>query len=1291
MYSPSSSPRKGPFGSNKGSPRKNLLSPSDVTPFSWKITKSAYIQLALSLLCSLFFNGPDGLNIFGNELLSQTNGIIPMSVPMDRRKGDGGGCTVGDIPLSRRSNLNQNSASRPRTQSLIPLGKSHSVGSGGIQRIRPTGSAGGEGSLGGILSGKSVREYDETLRDLQRDNFNLKLRIYFLEERMGHGDGINFSSDKNSEDSMIELKMTCERLKYDINEKSELLQEARFAIEDLENQLHNVSEKREKEKKSMEEKLKSLECELKDACNLTYRLNNNNNIPSKRDPSNHPSFFNSPVHKRVVSSGEEFGDSDDSLLREVEIEMRRKVNFEGPIGLPLPVVLENKEKEEVVGRQQELEDNVERLNKVIKETDKCLRNAQNVVAARVVEIEGLKSQLQDRDTQIHDMKIMNEKLQKSDHAKELEIEDLKLKRDETLELLDKAKVDLESEIMKYDKGLRRKERIIKESDNDRNDFGLTTCVVTPTTSNIIPNQHQPMNEGNENSGNKWGLNVVTQSLHIPPNSKNAIPTWEVKKLREDIRILRDFLKIRVHEKKNLLSQIAELNKRITMSRRSSLSSTFQANTPPPLREITNISCQTEEISSAGSHERNTLKAQLYAIADKLRNVERSSLETDKIVSDLRNIAANLNMAHRERRESHYSDSSSDWTGGLPDPSLIMPYLEFDDGGRNGDDERVYSLSNGRLNDPKKFSIYSMLEQFQPTDVDEHCEGSPLHQSMESLSMHEPAILSEDSWSQPDVSEARNRMGIPPLTIAATTTTNNSNNCTLSKFNNNSSVVLHLGLDDEKESDLNISQRTANHKSFYALEYTTQNLSNSDKEESSTYYLEYSDESTTRRHIIMESGLDDDDVDDDTSKSLVAEECIMGNCLKENLARIKIVMDSLSYEIDSTNSIDSDVTDEEDDIIEGEIRDRNFMIHSNITGMNELKNINIKVCYSCSERISKELQNSLRRSNTLLKYSTSTIRRLKRIIRHHEIHSEKSRDELNYTMNTLSELESSLLDVRNKSEETENLLRNQLEVKLKELEYKNKETQNIKTKLNENYNLVAQLSSENLSLSREKTRLEESLLCFQKIESSPEHCKKQYPLEKMNSSYRPLTNDSNGCWSMPQSKNTKIRSSNLRSSPETSSSFDFLSENASKNLNSFSVSKSNNANINNNNIVVPVTPPPLRLHRIGSRSSLRKKNQNRNSCIISEAEECTNSIGKMKETGKHFSSIGNLSGTSDISSPDLGVDMSSSDPFSSLERRCLSNSDTIGSIMHENYQLRRENKQLIEKLSRPISNFKDTMD
>ena len=35
----------------------------------------------------------------------------------------------------------------------------------------------------GIFSG--VREVDDTVRELRKENFNLKLRIYFLEERLG--------------------------------------------------------------------------------------------------------------------------------------------------------------------------------------------------------------------------------------------------------------------------------------------------------------------------------------------------------------------------------------------------------------------------------------------------------------------------------------------------------------------------------------------------------------------------------------------------------------------------------------------------------------------------------------------------------------------------------------------------------------------------------------------------------------------------------------------------------------------------------------------------------------------------------------------------------------------------------------------------------------------------------------------------------------------------------------------------------------------------------------------------
>lgn len=35
------------------------------------------------------------------------------------------------------------------------------------------------------MRGHSVKEYDEQITALKKENFNLKLRIYFLEERMG--------------------------------------------------------------------------------------------------------------------------------------------------------------------------------------------------------------------------------------------------------------------------------------------------------------------------------------------------------------------------------------------------------------------------------------------------------------------------------------------------------------------------------------------------------------------------------------------------------------------------------------------------------------------------------------------------------------------------------------------------------------------------------------------------------------------------------------------------------------------------------------------------------------------------------------------------------------------------------------------------------------------------------------------------------------------------------------------------------------------------------------------------
>ncbi|KAF5275590.1 hypothetical protein FQA39_LY06702 [Lamprigera yunnana] len=83
-------------------------------------------------------------------------------------------------------------------------------------------------SPGALSSGRTVKEIDEQLSSLKKENFNLKLRIYFLEERMGS----NFSSVK--EDIMkknIELQVELANLQTELENKQELLCQAAKAME----------------------------------------------------------------------------------------------------------------------------------------------------------------------------------------------------------------------------------------------------------------------------------------------------------------------------------------------------------------------------------------------------------------------------------------------------------------------------------------------------------------------------------------------------------------------------------------------------------------------------------------------------------------------------------------------------------------------------------------------------------------------------------------------------------------------------------------------------------------------------------------------------------------------------------------------------------------------------------------------------------------------------------------------------------------------------------------------------
>ncbi|XP_020805979.1 centrosomin isoform X3 [Drosophila serrata] len=79
-----------------------------------------------------------------------------------------------------------------------------------------------------LVQGRSVRELEEQISSLRKENFNLKLRIYFMEENQSGARG-NHSVDTLNK-QLIDSKIEVEMLRKTVDEKMELLKDAARAI-----------------------------------------------------------------------------------------------------------------------------------------------------------------------------------------------------------------------------------------------------------------------------------------------------------------------------------------------------------------------------------------------------------------------------------------------------------------------------------------------------------------------------------------------------------------------------------------------------------------------------------------------------------------------------------------------------------------------------------------------------------------------------------------------------------------------------------------------------------------------------------------------------------------------------------------------------------------------------------------------------------------------------------------------------------------------------------------------------
>ncbi|KYM86662.1 Centrosomin [Atta colombica] len=126
------------------------------------------------------------------------------------------------------------------------------------------GGGGGGGSSNGVGYGRTMKEYEDELSNLKKENFQLKLRIYLLEEGNPSRNGITFS-DEDVIKTNVELKEELEKLRKELVEKQVLLNQAARAFKLYEEQKAATSRTQEQYQQSLEkerEKVTKLEREL---------------------------------------------------------------------------------------------------------------------------------------------------------------------------------------------------------------------------------------------------------------------------------------------------------------------------------------------------------------------------------------------------------------------------------------------------------------------------------------------------------------------------------------------------------------------------------------------------------------------------------------------------------------------------------------------------------------------------------------------------------------------------------------------------------------------------------------------------------------------------------------------------------------------------------------------------------------------------------------------------------------------------------------------------------------------
>ncbi|XP_009083496.1 PREDICTED: CDK5 regulatory subunit-associated protein 2, partial [Acanthisitta chloris] len=353
----------------------------------------------------------------------------------------------------------------------------------------------------------TMKDYENQITDLKKENFNLKLRIYFLEERMQQKfEGPTEEIYKIN----IELKVEIESLKRELQEREKLLIKAYKAVESLaqggDAELQRVKEAQKKKQEmeetltsrinSLEENLKAAQEDVEKAFAMTekekaLRIAAEQKLASIMNaPTKDLDMVTGAEKDRLIEQLNQSLKSKEALIQHLKEEKSQSGSCDGNLSeekiRELTTALRHEKDSEIEALRMELKNERNSFEKKIQSLQEELQERENELA--VEKKNGLK-----RDKTIQGLTVALKAKEKENEELGSEIEELNASLAKAREATHKAHVqkfkgaadyqallmeketllaELRSENLTKDAENRRLQRRIKMTDQELNDLNL---------------------------------------------------------------------------------------------------------------------------------------------------------------------------------------------------------------------------------------------------------------------------------------------------------------------------------------------------------------------------------------------------------------------------------------------------------------------------------------------------------------------------------------------------------------------------------------------------------------------------------------------------------------------------------------------------------------------------------------------------------------------------------------------------------------------------------------------------